>query len=396
MEYIKLNTSCLTSFTTVGDIITYNIICSNQSNISFQNIFISSKLNSNLRFILDSVVINNIEMPCLNILSGFSIGKLYPTKKTIIQFSVEVISKDKDSISISTNADCIYEKDGFKKSVIYNNDCYIHVFEPSIYIKKSCNKENVSLNDIVTYTIKLVNNGDVYLDNIVLRDDVNNFLDVIEGSFKINSNTVNNADLECGINVGDLNVNDVILIEYDAIINGRGISCNVKTECYVEYSYYLNNGIIGNKKSETFSFILNILLPSFKQVYIENYSYLPKEKEDIYCVENVNSNIEIKNYNVIQTPIAKSREGTTLSGYKLIIHGKINQIIRYSVQNSNKPIHSFENEIPFSSFIILPYNYDFGSKIQIDCKEEYTHCSLVNTRCVFGCISILLIAKTLK
>ncbi|MGL4803493.1 SPOCS domain-containing protein [Paraclostridium dentum] len=396
MEYINLNTDCSTSYTTIGNKIVYTISCINQSSISFQNIFISNKLNQSLKFITDSVVINNIEMPGLNILTGFSIGRLYPNKKTTIRFEVEAISKDLDSVNITTNADCIYEKDGFRKSIIYTSDCSIQVYNPSIYIKKSCSKENASLNDIITYKIKVVNNGDVYLDNIILKDDICDYLGIIEGSFKVNSHTINDVDLDCGINIGDLNINDYKIIEYDVIVNGHGVACSVSSNAYAEYSYYLNNGFIGNKKSEVSNCILNILLPSFKQIYIENYAYLPEKKEDIKCVENINTDVEIKHYNVIKTPVAKSSDGISLSGYKLIIHGVINQIIRYSVEKSNRPIHSFEHKIPFSTFIILPYNYNFGSNVQIEYKEEYTHCDLVNPRCIFENISILLIAKTLK
>lgn len=395
-EYIKLISNCSSSHVSIGDIITYNIVCTNDSNLAFSDIFISNHLNPNLKFVKGSIKINNINRPDLNILCGVSIGRLGTSCKSTLTFEVEVISKVNDTITLNTCAECIYKENNEEKSTIENSIIALYIYNPSIYIKKTVDKHNVSLNDKITYKIELVNNGDIFLDKIVFKDDIYENLEVIEGSFTVNSKVVNEFDLENGVMVGSLGINDYILIEYDAIVRGKGVCSQINNKAFVSYTYYFDNGSSGIKNSQVINCPLNVSLPSFKQVCIEEYINLPTHKDDIYCVENVNIDITIKSYHTIKTPLATSNEGTVLSGHKLIVHGSISQIIRYTTFTSSNAIHSFEYKMPFSTFIVLPCDYQVGSRIQIEAKEEYTHFSLVNRRCISENISILLLVKILK
>lgn len=395
-EYVKLISNCSASYVSVGDIITYTIVCTNDSNLLFNDIFISNDLNRNLKFIKGSIKINNIDRPELSILSGVSVGKLICGAKSTLTFEVEVVSKDNDDITLNTSAEFVYKDNDEEKSIIENSTLLLHIYNPSIYIKKYVDKSNVSLNDKITYKVKLVNNGDVFLDKVIFKDDICENLEIVEGTFTINSKLLNQFDLVNGIYLGGLGINDCILIEYQAVVRGKGVCSQINNKAFASYTYYFDNGACGSKKSEIINCLLNVSLPSFKQINIEEYINLPTHKEDMYCVENVNTDIIIKSFHTIKTPIATSNEGIVLSGHKLIIHGNITQIIRYTTLTSSNSVHSFEVEIPFSTFIILPNNYNIGSKIQIESKEEYTHFSLVNRRCMFENISILLLVKILK
>lgn len=396
MEQISLITNCLTSYATVGETVTYNIICTNTSNTEFEDIFLCSNLNSNLRFIPDSVKINYIEKPNLDISSGISIGYLDVSSKCIISFDAKIISKKNSKIDIITSAECIYKLNSETKSSIVNSTCVVFVSNPSIYISKSSDKEKAFLNDIITYTIKIINNGDLFLDRIILKDDTYKNLEIIEDSFKINSKNINNFSLEKGVDIGSLNVNDCIIIEYQCVVTGKCLSCNLKNNTFVEYNYCLDNGLVKKRQSDIINCDLSVSLPSFKQICIEEYINLPKFKEDIGSIEYINTDVIIKNYHTIKTPVAISNEGISLSGNKLIIHGSIEQVIRYCIKDSKNSIHSFEHEMPFSTFIILPIDYQLGSKVHIDTSIEHIHYNLVNTRRFFESLNILISAKTLK
>lgn len=395
-EKVKLISSCLSSYTTVGDIITYNIVCVNVSNINFKDVFISTNLNKNLKFIDDSIKVNNIKILGEDIISGICIKKLSAHQKATITFDMKVISKDEDTISIKSFAECVFNEDNIEKSILIDSKSLLHIYNPSIHISKSVDKYNVSLNDKVTYTITIVNNGDTYLDKIILKDNICESLEIIEDSLTINSNTINYFDFKKGINVGSLGINDIVTIKYDVYIIGKGVSCKIVNETFATYTYFLENSTTGQKISPIISCDLNVSLSSFKQISIDEYINLAPSKDDIESVQQINTDINIKSYHTIKTPIATSNEGLALSGYKLIIHGEVSQIIRYSAKKPNNPIYSFEHEMPFSTFIILPNDYMLGSKIQIDSNVEYIHKTLVNPRCIFESLNISLKAKTLK
>ena len=396
METINLISNCLNSYAIIGDTITYHIVCKNTSTINFDSLCLRSNLNPNLEFIKESIKVNNIENPSFDIFKGICISNFIKDKEIDIKFDAKVISKDSSTIDIKINAECIYNEENENKSILLNTISKINVFNPSIYINQTVDKSQVNLNDTVNFKIKLVNNGDVVLDKILLKEDIWDNLLILNDSFKINSKNIKPYDLNEGINLGKLYINDFIILEYSAKIIGNKLSYKIENTSFVDFNYYLPNNIMRKKENKIKTSILNLNLPSFKEFSIEENIMLPEIKEDISSVENINTDINIKNYHVIKTPIAKSNEGSVLSGYKLIIYGNLSQVIRYSAKKSNAPIHSFEYEIPFSTFIILPSDYKYQSKIQIEVKEQYTHFNLLNARMIFENVNILLIAKTIK
>ena len=126
LEAINLITNCSTSYVAVGDRVTYNITCNNSSDFTFEDIFIFTNLNPNLKFILQSVKVNNIKRPDLNILSGMSTGKLEVNRKLMISFEAEVISKENSTIEIDTNAECVCDENTEKKSILLNSSCLLY------------------------------------------------------------------------------------------------------------------------------------------------------------------------------------------------------------------------------------------------------------------------------
>ncbi|MGL4911887.1 MAG: hypothetical protein ACRC3Y_05570 [Romboutsia sp.] len=394
---LSLVKKCLSTDTTVGDKITYILSCKNEGRLNFEDVILSDLLSPNLQFIRGSLKINNIENSNANIVTGVSIGKLGVGRTTLVSFDVEILYKDLEIIGTTATAEGFYKYNGMTENQITTSmPCVINVNQPSIYIKKTVDKDIVKLDETVSYTIKLVNNGDVHLEYIRLKDDISQSIEVIDGTFSINGNVINGVDLKEGINVGSLNVNDCTLITYDAKIVGKGISCKIDGETSARYGYRLSNGNSGYKYSEVANCELSIALDSFKQVSLNEYINIPPHKSGIDYINNIDTKVIIKEYHPIKTPIATSRDGQVLSGYKLIIHGKISQVIQYTIKKNDQRVHYIEHESIFSSFVVLPCNYKIGDAIQVEGSVEHIYHNLVNSRSLLENIDILLIVKTLR
>lgn len=394
---LNLIKSCSTKDTTVGDKITYTISCKNEGGINFEDIIITDILSHNLKFIRGSLKINNIDMPKLNIITGVSIGKLGVGRTTLVSFDVEVMFKDLDVVGTTSMAEGFYTQEGMSQTIVVKSiPCTININEPKLHITTYVDKDIVRLDDTITYTIKFVNNGDVRIDYIRIKDEICDSLEIIEGSFKINGNIINEVDLNEGINIGSIEVNRYSVISYDAKVIGKGISCKVKSNVTARYGYRLSNGNSGYKFSESNECNVSIALDSFKQISIADHINLSPQKNDIDYINNIDTKVIIKEYHPIKTPIATSMDGQVLSGYKLIVHGKISQVIQYTVRKNDQRVHYLENECVFSSFVVLPCNYKIGDPIQIEGIVEHIYHNLVNPRYIIENIDILLVVKTLR
>lgn len=129
------------------------------------------------------------------------------------------------------------------------------------------------------------------------------------------------------------------------------------------------------------------------QVGLNEYLKILTRNPDISEINGVKVDVVVDKTNVIRTCIGESNEGQFLSGYKLIVHGTIKQIIEYTTSGYSKTIHCIEHQSKFSTFIVLPREFSEGSKINIEAIVDNVYYSLANPRCIFESIELLILAK---
>ena len=396
LKFIKSSSS---NEAIVGDIINYELLLENDNCLKIEDIVITDLLSPELKFIEGSIRINSIPKPDANMISGVHIDKLDPAQNLIINFDAEIISKTNDIIKTASTVEYVCRPDIDKpimRKVLMSNSLCIYVKKVNLDIIKSVDRENVSLNDTVTYTIKLLNNGDIDLDNIVVFDEIPNSIKVVDGSFKINSQVVHSVNLNIGVNVGPLRKGCSIVITYIGLVVGSGCSGQIVTEAYAKYTYTLLNGYGGLRISDKVSCIIYVAASNFKQINIGEYINVEPSKPDIEQINEIQAKVLIKSSHIIQTPIAISSEGQHLSGYKLIIQGMLSQVIQYTSTQQDQQVYSMYVNKPFSSFIILPHDFEPGRRIDINGEVEDVYHSLVNKRYFFTNTTILLVAKLMN
>ena len=126
---------------------------------------------------------------------------------------------------------------------------------------------------------------------------------------------------------------------------------------------------------------------------VEEYLHIPPQKPDIEQINSVVGSIEIAKSIVIETGKMTSQEGQKLSGYKLIVHGILREIVEYTACNPEQSVHASHYDIPFSTFLVLPENYTVGSKIEIDGIVEDIYYKKSSCRLFFTNATILVNAK---
>jgi hypothetical protein len=138
---------------------------------------------------------------------------------------------------------------------------------------------------------------------------------------------------------------------------------------------------------------LTVPQTNFKQLVVDETVCIPSQKPDAEDIVNVLVDVEIIATHVIKTTKGTSQEGQVLTGYKLIIEGMLHQKVEYIADEQTQSVHAAEFNVPFSSFIILPENFNEGSTVNVEAYVEDVFYKLISPRCIFKNVTLRLEAE---
>ena len=130
---------------------------------------------------------------------------------------------------------------------------------------------------------------------------------------------------------------------------------------------------------------------AIKEFTVEETLDIPEAKPDIEQLVKVRSELVILNTKVIQTPIATSLEKQTLTGWKLIVEGELRQVVRYVADETTQGVHGVHFNVPFSTFVVLPPDFDESVCINVEGYIEDVYAAQIGKRKIFKNTTILLV-----
>ncbi|MBF8984559.1 DUF3794 domain-containing protein [Lutibacter sp. B2] len=143
---------------------------------------------------------------------------------------------------------------------------------------------------------------------------------------------------------------------------------------------------------------------TWTQIFIPEVLCIPTQKPDVEQILTLTSRVDIISQRVVKTPIVgtivpgpppvfvpdPNYEGTFLTGRKLVIEGILRQKIIYTADVPEQSVHSAHFDVPFSAFIILPWDAPLFTKYKIEpCIEDIFVCR-VSKRQVFKNVTIFI------
>jgi hypothetical protein len=137
---------------------------------------------------------------------------------------------------------------------------------------------------------------------------------------------------------------------------------------------------------------------AFKQFSVQENVCLPEAKPDIEQITKVMAEVVILKTRVIATPGSQtttvtSQEGQTLTGWKVIVEGEVQQKVEYVADEPTQSVHAAHFNVPFSTFVVLPNNYTPGTTPVVTGYIEDIFAHQLNKRCIFKNITILVTAE---
>lgn len=384
------------------EVVVVRIVLENRSDINIGgfeegSIKLFGILPQELQVIPDTVVIDGKNIKNQSINSGINIEVLLKQKEMKIEFSVKVIKGFKNEIKFNieyTYGYIMNNEKKFKKE--YSQFVVLKGEVLDLDIKKTYSKKELCIEDEVVCKIEVKNIGSINVVNLIYKDNIDQRFDLIKGSFSINGNIINECDIQTGIYIGDIAIEETLLIKYRMRLNDKISTYQIFYKGSIEYSYIKSDNLLGNRRIYNFDDkvnIFNVYISNFKQFNIDKILFISKEKPFIKEINKIFVQIKIENSYVIKTLEKRSYEGQNLSGYKLIINGKIFENIEYNSTNDELGMYTENYIYPFGTSIVLSKDFSIGKRIEIIDYVEATNYKVLDNQRFYQNLLITLVAK---
>lgn len=149
----------------------------------------------------------------------------------------------------------------------------------------------------------------------------------------------------------------------------------------------IENGVI---KISGIEYIKEVKSGNYKEFSIDTDIVLSKDKNDIEQIISIKLNVYIENTNIRETARITSLEGQIITGKMLIVNGVINQDVEYINGFQTQSIHGIQCNIPFSTYVVLPLNFDENKDIIVKGYVEDVYIKKLDNRTFYENIVLLI------
>lgn len=203
---INVEKSANRSAATLGSIITYSVNVSNNGNIAAQ-VILRDNVPTGSAFVPGSVTVGGVPQPSALPLAGIALGAINPGSAVLVTFQTEVTSLPSPPFLVNQAATSYTFQlpDGrIISGASQSQAVTVTVSAPDVDVTKTANLNSATINDVVTYTISVVNSGIDPITNVILSDPIPSGATFVTGSVIVNGTLISSANPESGISLGTL------------------------------------------------------------------------------------------------------------------------------------------------------------------------------------------------
>lgn len=268
-----------TNFADVGDIILYATILTNNGNIPAANVTFTDIIPAGTLFIPNTVTINNVPIANANPANGISIGTIGANSSRTVAFQVFVPTIPAvNPITNQSGTTFQYTYDPSKPAVmqmVASSTVQTTINNASIAATKSADKQFANVNDIITYTTTLTNNGNTLASNVIFTDVIPNGTSFIPNSVTVNGNALPNVNPASGIAIDPI---DPIDPNTNTIISFQ-----------VQVNSIPNPNPIPNQSNTTYQYVIDPNLPPASANALSNVITTQINNATIIATKSVNT-----------------------------------------------------------------------------------------------------------
>ncbi|WP_433947898.1 DUF7507 domain-containing protein [Bacillus tropicus] len=233
-----------TNFADVGDVITYATILTNNGNIPASNVTFTDIIPAGTIFLPNTVTLNGVPIANANPANGILIGTIGANSSRTVSFQVSVPTiPSQNPITNQSSTTFQYTYDPSKPVVtqmVASNTVQTTINNATIAAVKSADKQFANVNDIITYTTTLTNNGNTLASNVIFTDVIPNGTSFIPNSVTVNGNTLPNTNPASGIAIDPINPNTSATISFQVIVNSIPSPNPIPNQSNTAYQYVID------------------------------------------------------------------------------------------------------------------------------------------------------------
>ncbi len=204
---------------TVGDTITYTVFVSNTGNLAAQTT-LTDTVPAGTTFVPGSVTVNTVSVPGASPITGIPLGSVAPGSSVPVtfRFVLNTLPNPPRLINQATAAYSFQLPSGrsFTGFSVPSNTVNIPATSPSVGVVKSVNRTTATLNDILTYTTVVTNNGAQAVTNLVFSDSLPVGATFVPGTVTVAGASRPTADPAAGFPLGTLAVGAGVTVVFQA------------------------------------------------------------------------------------------------------------------------------------------------------------------------------------
>ncbi|MHC1747974.1 MAG: hypothetical protein AB9856_06220 [Cellulosilyticaceae bacterium] len=202
----------------LGDTLTYTSIVKNVGNVNATNINFADNLQADVSYVAGTVRIDSILYPTLNPALGFALANLAPGQSTTVTFDVVINTLPiPPQVNNQSQATFSYKIDPNGSPLTSNsisNLVTTQVVKGQINATKVVDKPIATIGDTLTYTVTLINAGNVIAKDVFFQDIPTTGVTFVSNSVKVNNVTQAGLNPITGFTLGDIGIGQVITVQF--------------------------------------------------------------------------------------------------------------------------------------------------------------------------------------
>ncbi|MGL4848101.1 MAG: DUF7507 domain-containing protein, partial [Clostridium sp.] len=243
----------------VGDVLTYTIVLKNTGNVAANNVVVSDTIPSYTTYVPASLKVNGVANAG-NIGTGINVGTINPNAVVTVQFQVHVDSIpnpnpiiNQAKVGYSFNVGTGTKAEEHLTSIVPTTINNASITNSDGGLIKVASKDFAKIGDTITYTINLLNTGNITANNIVLIDTVPSATTFVAGSVMVNGASSGSSNPNTGIPVGSLTPGASVPVSFDVVVTTIPVPNPIKNQAVVNFNYTVDPANPNGKSSSGIS-----------------------------------------------------------------------------------------------------------------------------------------------
>lgn len=233
-DIVSLKTVDLTSVT-IGDILTYTTTLTNTGNTDATAVVFTDNIPDGTTFIDGSVLVNNIPQLNANPSVGILVGTIAPNISISVTFSVTVVALPASG-HVQNQTTSRYTIN-VEEQISTSNITFTEVISANVIATKTTPIQYADLQTIIPYTISIINNGNIQVENIIATDIIPANTSFIENSVIVNGNARPNDNPLNGIQIDTIPPNTTATVLFQVRVTSIPQTNPISNTSTIEYEY---------------------------------------------------------------------------------------------------------------------------------------------------------------